>query len=74
MTTIHEVQQVLNCNTPFGKAQVLFLIDYGIHQNTIWVCASFKDGLIRHFDSNQISIENNLTLDFNKPNKNSNNQ
>ena len=69
MTTIHEVQQVLTCNTQFGEAQVLFLMDYGIHRNTIWVCASFEDGVIRHFDSNQIQIAMNHTLDFNKPNK-----
>ena len=69
MTTIHEVQQVLTCNTKFGEAQVLFLMDYGIHRNTIWVCASFEDGVIRHFDSNQITITSNYTLDFNKSNK-----
>lgn len=69
MTTIHEVQQVLTCNTQFGEAQVLFFMDYGIHRNTVWVCASFKDGVIRHFDSNQITITTNHTLDFNKSNK-----
>jgi len=69
MTTIHEVRQVITCNTPFGEAQVLFLMDYGIHRNTIWVCASFEDGVIRHFDSTQITITSNHTLDFNKSNK-----
>ena len=69
MTTIHEVQQVITCNTPFGEAQVLFIMDYGIHRNTIWVCANFEDGVIRHFDSNQITITSNYTLDFNKSNK-----
>jgi hypothetical protein len=69
MNTIHEVKQVLTVNTPFGEAQVLFLIDYGIHRNSIWVCASFSDGKIRHFDTNQISITNNHTLNFNLENK-----
>lgn len=69
MPIIHEVQQVLTCNTEFGEAQVLFLMDYGIHRNTIWVCADFKDGKIRHFDSNQITITMNHTLDFNVKNK-----
>jgi hypothetical protein len=69
MAKIHELKQVLTANTPFGEAQVLFLIDYGIHRNTIWVCASFEDGKIRHFDSNQITITINYTLDFNNPNK-----
>jgi len=66
MATIHEVKQVLTVNTPFGEAQVLFIMDYGIHRNSIWVCASFSDGKIRHFDTNQISICTNHTLDFNK--------
>jgi hypothetical protein len=69
MTAIHEVQQILTCNTPFGEAQVLFIIDYGIHRNSIWVCASFSDGKIRHFDTNQITITQNHTMSFNKEDK-----
>lgn len=65
MTAIHEVQQFLTVNTEFGRAQVLFIIDYGIHQDSIWVCSSYIDGKIRHFDSNQISLSPNYTLDFN---------
>ena len=65
MTAIHEVQQVLTCNTPFGEAQALFIIDYGVHRNTIWVCANFDDGKIRHFDTSQITITRNHTLEFN---------
>lgn len=68
MTTIHEVQQVLTVDSPFGESQVLFIIDYGIHRNSIWVCASFKDGKIRHFDTNQISLTRNHTLEFNTKN------
>jgi hypothetical protein len=62
---IYELKQVLTVDTPFGEAQVLFIIDYGIHRNTIWVCASFQDGKIRHFDSNQITITKNHTMNFN---------
>ena len=69
MTTIHEVQQVITVNTPFGEAQVLFIIDYGIHRNTIWVCSSFEDGKIRHFDTNQITVTINQTLNFNMKDK-----
>lgn len=65
MTAIHEIQQVVIVDTEFGKCQALFLIDYGIHENTIWVCSSFKDGKIRHFDSNQIRLQTNYTLNFN---------
>lgn len=69
MTTIHEVQQLLTVNTPFGEAQVLFIIDYGIHRNSIWVCTSFSDGKIRHYDTNQITVTINHTLNFNMGDK-----
>lgn len=69
MTVIHEIQQVMTVNTPFGEAQALFLIDYGIHLNSIWICATYSDGKIRHFDSNQITININHTLEFNLENK-----
>jgi hypothetical protein len=69
MTVIHEIEQVLTVNTPFGEAQALFLIDYGIHLNSIWVCASYSDGKIRHFDSNQITVNINHTLELNLENK-----
>ena len=69
MTVIHEIKQVLTVNTPFGEAQALFLIDYGIHLNSIWVCASYSDGKIRHFDSNQITVNINHTLELNLENK-----
>jgi hypothetical protein len=65
MTAIYELKQILIVNTPFGEAQVLFIMDYGIHNNSIWVCASYSDGKIRHFDTNQISIKPNHTLNFN---------
>jgi hypothetical protein len=69
MTTIHEVQQVMIVETPFGDSQVLFIIDYGIHLNTIWVCSSFEDGKIRHFDSMDISLKKNHTINFNMSKK-----
>jgi hypothetical protein len=65
MTTIHEIQQVMFINTPHGESQALFIIDYGVHQNTIWVAANKEDGKIRHYDSNQISLTINCTVDFN---------
>ena len=62
---ILEIQQTLWFNTPHGLGQALFIIDYGIHQNTIWVVANKEDGKIRHYDSNQISLEKNCTIDLN---------
>jgi hypothetical protein len=68
MIAIHEITQVLWVNTPHGVGQALFLIDYGPHQNTIWVVSSKEDGKVKHYDSNQITIERNHTLNFNMKN------
>ena len=44
---IHEIQNTLWFNTPHGIGQALFIIDYGIHQNTIWVIALSGGGEIK---------------------------
>jgi len=64
MTTIHEIKQILWVETPHGEGQALFLIDYGPHQNTIWIVAIQDSKEIKHYDSNQIKICTNFTLDF----------
>ena len=61
---IHEVKQVMWIETPHGLCQVLFLIDYGPHQNTVWVAAAQTDGAIRHYDSNQIRLAKNHTFEI----------
>lgn len=66
MTTIHEIQQILWVNTPHGNGIALFIIDYGIQENTIWVVALDDDGRILHYNSNQIRLTKNNTIDFNK--------
>lgn len=65
MTTIHEIQQILWVTTPLGDGQALFLIDYGPHENTVWVVALEKKGEIKHFNSNQINLCSNYTFGFN---------
>ena len=65
MIAIHEIQQTLWVNTPHGLGQALFLIDYGIHQNTVWVVSIKESGKINHYDSTQISVEKNYTINFN---------
>jgi len=72
MTTIHEIQQTLWVDTPHGIGQALFLIDYGIHQNTIWVVCLKHNGKILHYDSNQLTIDKNNTLEFNTLSNDSN--
>lgn len=59
------MQRTIFVNTPHGESQVLFLIDYGIHQNTIWVVANMLDGAIRHYDSNDITLTKNFTIGMN---------
>ena len=51
--------------TPHGEGLALLLIDYGIQQNTVWVVANKSDGRIRHYDSNQIRLAKNHTIDLN---------
>jgi hypothetical protein len=68
MIAIHEITQVIWVNTPHGVGQALFLIDYGPHQNTIWVVSLKEDGKVKHYDSNHITIEQNHTLNFNVKN------
>jgi hypothetical protein len=51
--------------TPHGEGIALLVIDYGIQQNTVWVVAAKSDGRIRHYDSNQISLVKNDTIEFN---------
>ena len=65
MTTIHELQQMLWVTTPHGDGIVLFLIDYGMQNNTVWVVALQDNGVIMHYDSNQINLCYNNTINFN---------
>ena len=65
MTVIHEIQQVIYLNTPHGESIALFIIDYGPQINTTWVAANVKDGVIRHYDSNQIALASNYTMGIN---------
>jgi hypothetical protein len=73
MTSIHEIKQVLPVNTPHGKGLALFIIDYGLHANTIWIVSLFESGEVKHYDSRDIRVERNWTVEFNlndeKPNK-----
>jgi hypothetical protein len=66
MTVIHEIQQTIWVNTPKGVGHALFIIDYGIHQNTVWVVCLKETGKILHFDSNQLTVTKNNTLELNE--------
>jgi len=62
MTAIHEIQQFLWVTTPHGDGQALFIIDYGPHENSIWVVANEKTGKIKHYNSNDIALCYNHTF------------
>lgn len=51
--------------TPLGIGQALFLIDYGMHQNSCWVVALQDNGVIKHFDSNDVILSTNFTYGMN---------
>lgn len=52
-------------NTPLGRGHTIFIIDYGMHQNSCWVVALEKDGIVKHFDSNDIIVTTNYTYHIN---------
>lgn len=61
---IHEIQQVLWVETELGIGIALFLMDYGMQNNTVWVVALEDTGEIKHFDSNQIRLCKNHTINL----------
>lgn len=61
---IHEIQQILWVETPHGDGQALFLIDYGPHENTVYVVALQETRQIKHYNSEQIKLCVNYTFDM----------
>ena len=62
---ILQLNPTLLVETPLGRGHVLFIIDYGMHQNTCWVVALEKDGVVKHFDCNDIILATNFTYGVN---------
>jgi len=62
---ILQLNPAILVETPMGTGQALFLIDYGMHQNTCWVVALIKDGIIKHFDCNDVILSTNYTYGMN---------
>ena len=52
-------------NTPLGVGQAIFIIDYGMHQNTCWIVALQNNGVIKHFDCNDVILGTNYTYGMN---------
>lgn len=67
---IHQLNPTIFVDTPLGKGHAIFLIDYGMHQNSCWVVALEDNGIVKHFDANDIIVATNYTYHINQ-NKNS---
>lgn len=62
---ILQLNPSIHVDTPLGTGQCIFLIDYGMHQNSCWVVVLDKDGIVKHFDANDIIVCTNFTYNIN---------
>lgn len=68
---ILQLNPTILVETPLGQGHAIFIIDYGMHQNTCWVVALSENGVVKHFDCNDIIIATNYTYGVNlRKNKN----
>jgi hypothetical protein len=51
--------------TPLGRGHAIFIIDYGMQQNSCWVVTLEKNGIVKHFDCNDIIVSTNFTYSIN---------
>jgi hypothetical protein len=65
ITMILQLNPAILVETPLGRGQAIFIIDYGMHQNTCWIVALQKDGVIKHFDCNDVILSTNYTYGLN---------
>ena len=63
---IHQLNPTIYVDTPLGKGHAIFLIDYGMHQNSCWVVALQANGIVKHFDANDIIVCTNFTYHINE--------
>ena len=62
---ILQLNPAILVETPLGTGQAIFIIDYGMHQNTCWIVAMQRDGIIKHFDCNDVIMSTNYTYGVN---------
>lgn len=60
--SILQLNPPIQVQTPLGNGWCLFIIDYSININTVWIIRLDKAGEIKHFDSNDIKISANPML------------
>jgi hypothetical protein len=55
---ILQLNPTVEVHTPLGDGEAMFIIDYGINVNTVWVVRLPK-GVIKHFYSDDVRIWGN---------------
>ncbi len=65
---IIQLSPTILVDTPLGIGHAIFLIDYGMHQNTCWVVALQANGVVKHFDCNDVIVCTNFTYHINEQN------
>lgn len=63
---ILQLDPAILVDTPLGQGHALFIIDYGMHQNTCWVVAIQETGVVKHFDCNDVLLATNYTYGMNR--------
>lgn len=67
MSTILELSVPKSVLTPLGEGDALFIIDYGIQLNSVWIVTLWETGDVIHVDSSEIRIAGNPMLDIPEP-------
>jgi hypothetical protein len=62
---ILQLNPAILVETPLGQGEAIFIIDYGMHQNSCWIVALLENGIIKHFDSNDVILSTNYTYGMN---------
>jgi hypothetical protein len=57
---IHQCNPPIWVSTPLGEGDCLFLIDYGVTVNSVWLVHLHATGKAVHFDSSDIRVMGNL--------------
>ena len=55
---IYQLPNPIDVSTPLGDCTALFIIDYGIDTNTVWLCR-MSGGSVKHFLSDDIKVYGN---------------
>jgi hypothetical protein len=53
-----QLNPTIDVHTPLGDGEAMFIIDYGVNVNTVWV-VRFKGGVMKHIYSDDIRVYDN---------------